>query len=84
MSKENNIKEIGEFEVINKSERENLEDFKLNKTIDYLIAFNYYMRNGFLFEAFNILEKAKKAYPDTKFIEYLIKEINKSNNDFSN
>jgi hypothetical protein len=70
--------EVGTFSYISKNESEKLNKIKYENSADFVNAFIYYYENGFLFDAYAVLERAVKKYPSEEVFLYLASLMNKN------
>lgn len=74
-SKTTNFEHLGLISVLSEIETSELPNFKLKSVSDYLRTFQYYQKNEFFFETYNIIEKANKRFPEIDFFRLMLQKM---------
>ncbi len=70
--KDSKLEQFGLISVLTDEERLGLPKFKLVSKMDYIKAYQYYEKNEFYFDAYNLIEKATRKYPKTDLFKYML------------
>jgi len=72
---ETGSEQIGIITALSENQKKLIPEFSLETSLDYLKAFNYFSKNEYYFDAFNLVNEACKKFPETDLFLYLKKRM---------